>query len=102
MTVSPDEIGRLLHWIPIILRAYGVSDKTREFCASIEAQKRRPGFRPSPKQAAVMREIVDAYVRSTLSAEPAAGPDEADLLSLIESPPENPLHPHERNGHGAG
>jgi hypothetical protein len=102
MTVSADEIGRLLHWMPIILRAYGVTEWERKFCASMVAKAKAGRFVPTQKQAEAMRQIVDAYVRSTLSAEPAARPDEADLLSLIESPTENPLHPHERNGHGAG
>jgi len=102
MTVSAAEIDRLLHWMPIIARSYGVSEKTRAFCVSMVAQSRRPRFTPSEKQIPVMREIVDAYVRATLSAEPKAAPAEADLLALIEdAAPENPLHPDERTDHGA-
>lgn len=103
MTVSADEIGRLLHWMPIILRSFGVTDWERTFCASMVAKSKAGRFAPSQKQAEAMRKIVDAYVRSTLSAEAKEGPGEADLLSLIDAaPPETPLHPQERTDHGAG
>jgi hypothetical protein len=103
MTVSAAEIDRLLHWMPIILRAFGVSDWERTFCASMVAKSKAGRFTPTQKQAEAMRGIVDAYVRSTLSAEAKAGPQEADLLSLIDdAPPGNPLHPDERTDHGAG
>lgn len=102
MTVSEAEIDRLLHWMPIILRSFGITEWERTFCASMVAKSKRKRFQPSEKEAAAMRKVVDAYVRSTLSAKAKEGPQEADLLSLIEATPKTPLHPQERTDHGAG
>jgi hypothetical protein len=66
-----DEIGHLLHWMPIVLRGAGVSEAQRRFCAGIVARSRRGGWRPSGREIAAMRRIVGDF-RARALRDPAA------------------------------
>jgi hypothetical protein len=57
MTRTP-EAENLIGWLPICVRAPGLSDWSRKFCASIIARNRRGGFVPTEAQLVVMRDIV--------------------------------------------
>lgn len=58
MTRTP-EAESLLGWMPVCVRAPGLSEFERAFCASVIARSRKGGFSPSEKQLGVMRRIVD-------------------------------------------
>lgn len=59
-STSDGEVGQLLVYMPILVRATEVSDWERKFCASMIAQSRR-GRPPSEKQIGVMRRLVDKF-----------------------------------------
>lgn len=61
------EADRLMHWMPIIVRASGISDWERKFCASMIARSRARVFTPSHKQIAVMERIVSEFQARELS-----------------------------------
>lgn len=60
-----NEVDLLVGYMPLCVRADTVTDWERKFCASIIAQTRR-GRRPTAKQAATMRRIVDAFRDATM------------------------------------
>lgn len=53
------EADLLIGWMPVCVRAPGLSEFDRKFCASVIARSRKSGFSPSEKQLGVMRRIVD-------------------------------------------
>ena len=55
------EADRLIHYMPLVIRAPGLSDKAREFCATIIARDRRGAFTPSAGQMKWMRDLVDQF-----------------------------------------
>ena len=66
------EADRLMHWMPIVIRASGLSEWERKFCASMIARSRARAFTPSEKQIAVMDRIVTAFqARELTEAESA-------------------------------
>jgi hypothetical protein len=67
MTRTP-EVENLLGWMPIAVRAPGLSEFERSFCISICGRIKRGAFTPSEKQLAVMRRIV-ARVREEAMGE---------------------------------
>lgn len=69
---TPDEIERLLHHMPTVA-ALAENEWAKTFATSILRQSRRRGWRPSPKQEAMMRRLV---------ADLFAGTDEE--MELIE------------------
>jgi hypothetical protein len=58
---NSDDVARLLHWMPIIMRGSGISDWTRQFCISISARMKRGPAVPTEKQIVIMRRIVDEF-----------------------------------------
>lgn len=62
MTRTP-EADQLIGWMPVCVRAPGLSEWERKLCASIIAHSRRRAFVPSEKQVGAMRRIV-ALVRN--------------------------------------
>lgn len=68
-TKPQGEIDRLLGYMPIIVRAAGVSEWERKFCASIIARSRKGAFRPSARQADVMARLVDDFQERTMRDE---------------------------------
>lgn len=66
---SSGELENLLHYMPIIVRGNTVDDWERQFCASVIARSRRPGFAPSAKQITIMRRLVDTFRDATLHDE---------------------------------
>ncbi len=58
MTRTP-EADMLIGWMPICVRAQGLSEFERGFCISILGREKRGGFVPSEKQIGVMRRIVE-------------------------------------------
>jgi hypothetical protein len=75
------KIDRLLHWMPIVVRAEGLSAWERVFCASIVARSRAGPWRPSARQIAVMRRIVSTFQARTLRADP-----------VVAAPSDDPSH----------
>ena len=71
--LSPAELGRLLHWMPIIIRAEGLTEWERKFCASMVARSRRGRFQPSAKQAAVMARLVREFQESVVVDDAKSG-----------------------------
>ena len=68
---SSAEADRLLHWMPMVIRAPGLSPEERKFCASMIARNRRGGFRPSQKQCAWMGKLVAAFQAEAFSQDSA-------------------------------
>lgn len=64
-----DDTALLLHYMPIIVRSGTVTEWERQFAASIIARSRKGAFRPSEKQTAIMRRIVDEFRAEMLVAE---------------------------------
>lgn len=62
---SQGEIARLLGYMPIIVRASGISDWERDFCISICGRIKRGAFTPTEKQIGVMRRVVEKFQAST-------------------------------------
>lgn len=63
-TASPDEIERLLFHMPAVARSAG-SEWTKGFAKSVIKQSYRKGWKPSPKQLSVMRELVsDLFIHA--------------------------------------
>jgi hypothetical protein len=58
MTRTP-EADQLIGWMPIAVRAPGLSEFERGFCISILGREKRGGLVPSEKQMGVMRRIVE-------------------------------------------
>jgi hypothetical protein len=54
---NPHEIERLLHHLPTVARCE--DEWTRGFAQSVLRQARRPQWRPTPKQLAMMRTLVN-------------------------------------------
>ena len=71
---TPGEIAQLLGYMPIIVRASGISDWEREFCVSICGRIKRGAFIPSEKQIGVMRRVVEKFQASTRET------DDVDLV----------------------
>jgi hypothetical protein len=67
MTRTP-EADMLIGWLPICVRAPGLSEFERGFCISICGRIKRGAFIPSEKQIAIMRRIV-ARVREEAMGE---------------------------------
>lgn len=70
--MTPEEINQLLHWMPIVVRMSGLTDWERDFCASMIARGRARRLRPSRRQIAVMKRLVDRARREGLAADPPA------------------------------
>jgi hypothetical protein len=83
-TASPDEVDRLLHWMPVIVKAATLLPWDRTFCASMVRRARSGRFQPSARQILVMQRIVRAHCRATLGAEPdhPAPRDQASFGSM--------------------
>jgi hypothetical protein len=83
-TASPDEVDRLLHWMPVIVGAAALLPWDRTFCASMVRRARSGRFQPSARQILVMQRIVRAHCRATLGAEPdyPAPRDQASFGSM--------------------
>ena len=64
---ATDDVAQLLHYMPIITRAGGISDWTRQFCISIAARMKRGPVNPTEKQIAVMRKIVAEFKAATMT-----------------------------------
>ena len=60
------ETDRLLHYMPIIVRAPDITDWERRFCASILGAAKRRAFVPSPRQIATMGRIVAAFQNTAM------------------------------------
>jgi hypothetical protein len=58
---STQEAAGLLVYMPIIVRADGIGEWERKFCASMVSRNRTGAFVPSEKQTAVMRRIVRKF-----------------------------------------
>lgn len=56
-----NEVAQLLHYMPIIAGAGGISDWTRQFAISMAGRMKRGQVNPSVKQIAVMRKIVAEF-----------------------------------------
>lgn len=69
------EVAQLLGYMPIIVRAPGISEWSREFCVSIVGRCKRGAFTPTEKQIGVMRRLVSEFQASMR---------EADDLDLVE------------------
>lgn len=79
---SARSVDELLHHWPAVVRA-AENDWSRSFATSIARQSRRRGWEPSPKQAAIMREMVNQLF--------AEAGDVADV-QLVETPwPDEPF-----------
>lgn len=63
---TPGEINRLVGYMPIIVRASGVTEWERKFCASIISKSRSAKFTPSEKQCAVMDRLVNKFQDLTM------------------------------------
>ena len=59
------EVQRLLGYMPIIVRAAGITDWERQFCISITGRIKRGPITPSSAQIATMQRIVAAFQRAT-------------------------------------
>lgn len=68
------EVERLIRFLPVIVRSDAVSDWEREFCISILSRNQKGRWLPSQRQAAVMRRVVDAFVRRELRDNPLIEP----------------------------
>ena len=68
---SPGEIDQLVGYMPIIMRAPGISDWSRQFCISIAGRVKRGAFTPTEKQIGVMRRLV-AEFQATMRDDDAA------------------------------
>lgn len=55
--ISPDELERLLHHMPAVARG-ATNEWATGFARSILRQAQRPSWRPSAKQASMMRRLV--------------------------------------------
>ena len=55
------QIDLLLGYMPIIVRASGISEWERTFCASIISRSRTARFRPTERQINTMRVIVQRF-----------------------------------------
>jgi hypothetical protein len=60
-SAAAGEMQLLLHYMPILVRAPGLSDWERTFCASITARRRGGAVRWSGKQIATMRRLVARF-----------------------------------------
>lgn len=69
-SAAAGEVQLLLHYMPIVIRAPGLSDWDRQFCASILGQKRKGFSRWSDKQIATMRRLVDRFRAMAMTDEP--------------------------------
>jgi hypothetical protein len=67
MNASPDEIDRLLRYMPIIVMDGGVTEWERQFCATMIRRNRSGSFRPSPKQMPILKRIVDSFQKRTMT-----------------------------------
>lgn len=56
----------LLHYMPIIVKAPGISQKDRQFCVPMISRSRRGPFMPSVKQAHVVLRFVDSFRAKTM------------------------------------
>jgi hypothetical protein len=54
---SQGEIDLLIHYMPQIVRAPGLSDWERQFCVSACGKIKRGAWQPSDKQISVMRRL---------------------------------------------
>lgn len=61
-----DDVAQLLHYMPIIMRAGGISDWTRKFCISIAGRMKRGPDNPTEKQITAMRKIVAEFKEKTM------------------------------------
>lgn len=68
---TPGEIDQLLSYMPIIMRAPGISDWSRQFCISIVGRTKRAAFKPTDKQIGVMRRLVEEF-QATMRDDDAA------------------------------
>lgn len=55
------EIGRLLGWMPYLVRDGDLTEWERSFAASIVNRTKSPRFRPSAKQLAIIRRLVEDF-----------------------------------------
>ena len=60
-----DEAAWLMGYMPLVVRAPGLSDWERKFCASVIAAERK-GRKPTEKQIGVMRRLVDRFREAAL------------------------------------
>lgn len=72
MTRTP-EADNLLNWMPVCVRAPGLSAFERQFCISILGREKRGGFVPSEKQMGVMRRIVERVREEAMGADLIGG-----------------------------
>ena len=63
---ATDDVAQLLHYMPIIMRAGGISDWTRQFCISIAGRMKRGPVNPTENQIAVTRKIVAEFKEKTM------------------------------------
>ena len=54
---NPAETAILIHYMPIIVRAPGLTDWERQFCVSACGKIKRGAWQPSAKQIDVMRRL---------------------------------------------
>ena len=93
---DPNEVDRLLHYVPMLVRHDSVTDWEREFCISIMARMNSGAFVPSPKQTPILQRIVAKFQAATMTGleefdnatwnDPADGDDEDDDFDLVERP----------------
>ena len=62
---NPAETDLLIHYMPIIVRAAGLSDWEREFCIVACGKIKRGAWRPSEKQIVVMRRMHAKFLEMT-------------------------------------
>lgn len=65
-TADPGEVSRLLGYMAIIVKAAGISEWERTFCASVIRQMSQRAFWPSDGQARVMTRIVGDFQERTM------------------------------------
>jgi len=62
---TPGETDLLIHYMPIIVRAPGLTDWERQFCISACGKIKRGTFKPSEKQIGVMRRLHGKFLDMT-------------------------------------
>lgn len=63
---ATSDVEILLHYMPIIARAGGISDWTRQFAISMAGRIKRGRVNPTAKQIAVMRNIVAEFKAASI------------------------------------
>lgn len=66
---SADETALLLGYMPLVVRAPGLSEWERKFAISIVGRSKRGPVRPTEKQIRTMRRLVDDFRARTMREE---------------------------------